>query len=57
MISIIANANLFLTTLFLMTAASFFVYEAWKKRETPANTIGNFVSAYFLISSIILIWG
>lgn len=57
MISMINHVNLLLTTLFLIFGVGFFVHAAWKKKEEPKNTIGNLVSAYFLASALILIWG
>lgn len=52
----LANLNLFLTTLFLIFGTGFFIYAAWQKKEEPRNTIGNLVSAYFMASAIIYIF-
>ena len=56
MLSMIVNANLFLTTLFLIFGVGFFIHDAWKKKEEPRNTIGNLLSAYFMASAIIFIF-
>lgn len=56
MLSMIASANLFLTTLFLIFGVGFFIHDAWKKKENPRNTIGNMVAAFFMASAIIFIW-
>lgn len=53
----ILNVNLFLVTLFLLFGVGFFIRAAWKKKEEPRNTIGNLLSAYFMASALILIWG
>lgn len=53
----ILNVNLFLVTLFLLFGTGFFIHAAWKKKEEPRNTIGNLLSAYFMASALILIWG
>lgn len=57
MISMIVSANIFLTALFLIFGFLFFTYAAWQKKEEPRNTLGNLVSAYFMASALILIWG
>ncbi len=56
MLSMIVNANLFLTTLFLIFGVGFFIHDAWKKKENPRNTIGYMVAAFFMASAIIFIW-
>lgn len=56
MLSMIVNANLFLTTLFLIFGVGFFIHDAWKKKENLRNTIGNMVAAFFMASAIIFIW-
>lgn len=44
------------TTIFLTFSGGFFVYQAWKNRKDKSHFAGGAVSAFFLFSSIFLIW-
>lgn len=56
MISMIVNANLLFTTLFLLFSAIFFACAAYKKRKKASDALGDIVSLYFMLSSICLIY-
>lgn len=45
-----------LTTIFLIFAGGFFVHYAWKNRKDKPHFAGNAISAFFLFSSIFLMW-
>lgn len=44
------------TTAFLTFAGGFFMYYAWKNKKDKSHFAGNAISAFFLFSSIFLMW-
>lgn len=44
------------TTIFLTFSGVFFAYLSWKNRKDKSHFAGNAISAFFLFSSIFLIW-
>lgn len=44
------------TSIFLTFAGVFFVYHSWKSRKDKSHFAGDAISAFFLFSSIFLIW-
>lgn len=45
-----------IVTVFLVFAGSFFVYHSWQNRKDKSHFAGNAISAFFLFSSIFLMW-
>lgn len=45
-----------ITSIFLAFAGGFFVYHSYKNRKDKSHFAGDAISAFFLFSSIFLIW-
>lgn len=45
-----------LTTIFLIFSGCFFIYYSYKNRQNKPHFVGNAISAFFILSSALLIW-
>lgn len=56
MVYMIIQGIQILTSLFLIFAFCFFAYGVLKRDQQKSTALGNFVSAFFMLSALLFVW-